>query len=181
MADFTVQPRVIRLGRKAIVDEKFRHLLGGSLKRDVHNRRTALTGNEAIQKDDQPFARLTGDDVQIEIGPVEAGLHNVIGFDLKRLGNLLRHRGCGGGGEGQHTADTQFPRERCQLQIVRPEIMAPFTDAVCLVHRQHRDLHLFQRPQESLVGKSFRGDEEHFQAAVAQIGIDLAGLFGGDA
>src|SRR5437588_231999 len=55
-----------------------------------------------------------------------------------------------------------------ELQVIGPEVMAPFRDAVRLVDREQRDLRLAELLQESLVVEALGRDVEQLQAAGAK-------------
>ncbi|OQC21505.1 MAG: hypothetical protein BWX70_03219 [Verrucomicrobia bacterium ADurb.Bin070] len=98
---------------------------------------------------------------QVKVRPREAGDR-----DRRRLArrfaqpqlpyDILAHVGCGGGGHGQHPYGAELGQHLFQIEVVRPEIMAPLTDAVRLVDREERYLGLRQYFSEPPVAKTLR-------------------------
>jgi hypothetical protein len=56
--------------------------------------------------------------------------------------DLVAHDGRGGGGAGEHARGGKLGQEAADLQVLGPEVVAPFADAVRLVdgHQRHRDV-----------------------------------------
>ena len=65
-----------------------------------------------------------------------------------------------------------------QLQVVGPEVVAPFRDAVRLVDREERDASARELREEALVVEALRRHVEELQRAVAESLADLTLLVG---
>ena len=56
-----------------------------------------------------------------------------------------------------------FVEKRAQLAIVRPEIMAPFADAMRLIDRDQRELDAVDQPPEAVECRALRSDIEEVE------------------
>ena len=94
-----------------------------------------------------------------EVGPREAVdvLRRVRG-QAEAGQDLVAHDGRGGGGAGEHARGGQLGEQAADLQVLRPEVVAPFADAVRLVDGHQRDGHVAQQAAEALEDEPLRGD-----------------------
>ena len=80
--------------------------------------------------------------------------------------DVVLHAGSGGGGEGDDGGGPQPGQAAAQQPIVGPEVVAPFRDAVGLVHGDERGRAAGQRLGEAGDAEALGGDEEEVEPAV---------------
>ena len=90
-----------------------------------------------VQTADQEIELLfgiAGSDMQAQIRSIKSG-SNDIGFrNAEGVGDVRRNGWRSRGGQRQHLGNVQIDGQTGEFQIVRPEIVAPFADAMRL-HR----------------------------------------------
>ncbi len=96
------------------------------------------------------------------------------GGDAEMAADFPRHFGRGGGGEGEHARDFQRAAELREFQVVGPEVMPPFGNAVCFVDGHQRDVELFDTLAERLVGQPLGGDVEQLDGTGFQFFVKSA-------
>ncbi len=111
---------------------------------------------------------LQGEDVEGEVGAVEAGAHGDGLAQTEARGDLLRDAGGGGGGGGHHGGAAEGRDGVVQAQVVGAEVVAPLGDAVGLVDDEEGDAALGEGVAEGGGGEALGGGE------------DERGLAGGD-
>ena len=117
-----------------------------------------------------------------QIGPVEAGDKAARLAQMQLLDNVLAHPGGGGGGQGHHRHAGKERAQLGKLPVFGPEIVAPFADAMGLVHGDQIDVPTLEILQETGQHQPFRRDVKKAVFALmkaAQPGARLAGGEGG--
>ncbi len=171
-------PRVVARDAQAASGQQVGGLLGRLAGAAVDDGRPVLlhghTGDER-----GPLARdralaVEAQDVEGEVGPVEAGAHP-LGFaqgqagddllgDLRRRGRRASH----------HRRVAELGDHRRQAQVVRAEIVAPLADAVGLVDDEQRERPVPQRGPERPAREALRRGEDDLGAAVADLAERIA-------
>ena len=109
----------------------------------------------------------------MQIGPIKAGLHYMLGRDGELGGHieldLLGRRG----GQQQDQRDIQLLAVLRQLEVIGPEVVAPFGDTVRLIDHQHRQGDLLNKLPEAFVFKAFNRDHQDLGLARAHIANHL--------
>ena len=153
--------------------EHRRDLLGRLARAAVDDRRAVLRVLEAGDER-RPLARDTAltverEDVETQVGPVEAGPHT-LGFPEAEPGDDLlcdlRRRGRGA---GHRRRVAELADDRGQSQIVGPEVVAPLGHAVRLVDDEQRDRPLRDRVAEGGRGEPLGGGEDDRRGAAADV------------
>ena len=157
-----VQPRVVRQGGDTVVVQPRGcglHALAGQA---VDDPGLALVlGADQVQQ--LIAGTVLGFDPVLDVGPVEVR-DEVLGLpQLQALGDLPM-RGAGGRGRQGDPGDVRERMgEHRQAQVVRAEVMAPLSDAVCLVDREQGDPGPTQQVQGARQDQPFRGHVEQVQ------------------
>ncbi len=89
------------------------------------------------------------DDGEIQIGAIETRHYQILGLDGEFGLHVCHDRRGGGGGEQQYLGNGEIAAMVRQLQVVGPKVVAPFRDAVRLVHHQQGERHLGDEAAES--------------------------------
>ena len=124
------------------------------------HRRTAERGQQARHLDRDVLAAEAVDEAQ--------------GREAELGGDVVLDAGRGGGGEGDDGGGPQQGQAAAQQPVVGPEVVAPFRDAVGLVHRQERGGAPGQGLREAGHAEPLGGEEEEVEAAVLVGGEGLA-------
>src|SRR6266545_3352712 len=74
----------------------------------------------------------------------------------------------------------RLPKVGTDLQVVGPEVVAPFADAVGLVHRHQGDAEVSEQAAETRIGEALRGDVGQLEGAGPDAAETLAHLRGGE-
>ena len=90
-------------------------------------------------------------------------------FDAEEAADIAQHLGRGGGRQRQHPLGPAELGEAGQPQIIGPEVVAPFRDAMGLIDGEQRDRRPLDRLAEPLVDEPFRGDVQQLQPARADL------------
>jgi len=107
-------------------------------------------------------------DMIADVGPVETG------DDQPVLGNAELGQNVGarppvrGRGQRQSRHLRMIVEEAFELAVVGTEVVPPFADAMRLVDRDQRQLHLDGQAPEAIEGRPFRCDIEEIQLAVPE-------------
>mmetsp|Transcript_111437 Transcript_111437/g.193362 ORF Transcript_111437/g.193362 Transcript_111437/m.193362 type:complete len:212 (-) Transcript_111437:632-1267(-) len=115
-------------------------------------------------------------DVQLQVGSVEAGVHNVVRADRELRRNPLQHCLVGGCGQQHHLLDPKLPPHQPQLEVVWPEVVTPLRDAVGLVNGQQADRVRAHGGQEALSRCLLRGHVQHFENSLGHLLAQLVPL-----
>ena len=109
----------------------------------------------------------------MEIGPVEAGDENVVGFE-RELRRDVGSRGCvGGGGDGQAGDLRPATSQLAEGAVLGAELVAPLADAVSFIDREQGPVDFVSRMQEPVGDHAFRGDIEDIEGAGAEFSQDI--------
>ncbi|MEX0641416.1 MAG: hypothetical protein WD468_01880 [Pirellulales bacterium] len=86
-------------------------------------------------------------------------------------GELIPHKHLrrGRGRQRQQSLGTATARELHQLEIVGAEVVPPFRDAMCLVHREQPHAHLLDSPAKPLILKPLGSHVEQPQRPAAHL------------
>ena len=122
-----------------------------------------------------------------QVGAFEASFEQVAPFESQSVLDIVRHRRRSRGRKGDDRSVHQFP-QFADAQVVRPEIIAPLGDAMCLVHHDIADVHHLQVGAEQAGAEPFGRQVEELEVAVGGVvqrqvhlvpvhaGIDAQGL-----
>ena len=174
-----IQPRMIGTG----ADADGLQLIGALL-------RTLLQGDVddgggcgiAAQFVTQPTIAGTAgqrNDGEIQIGAIETCHHQILGLDGKFGLHVCHDRRGGGGGEQQYLGNGEIAAMVRQLQVVGPKVVAPFRDAVRLVHHQQGERHLGDEAAKALVLEALHRDHQDLELAVTGLLHHPPTLLGG--
>jgi hypothetical protein len=156
---------VVRARRETRLGEEIRDAQRGSLKRHIDDARPGRTAAHAFE---QQRVALRGRDrrrQQRQIRPVEAR-HDRVGLvDAEPRADVVDDGGRGRRRQRQHALGAELAGALGELQVVRPEVVAPLGDAVRLVDREERDLRGRELPEEALVVEALRRDVEQLELA----------------
>jgi hypothetical protein len=114
-------------------------------------------------------AAWTGVKRRVRFSRVEAGADGALGRDVEAAADVVEHFRRGGGRERQGALGAAELPEGGQLQVVGAEVVAPFGDAVGLVHREERHLHPGDRLPEALVVEALGRHVEEAHGALADV------------
>ena len=162
------QSRMIRRCRKPLRLEKCRNLFGSFLPRDIDHGRT-IDRRQTLKQNRFSLGRRAGGDAQIKIRPVKPERDMILLCDPKRAPDVRRNFRRRGRGQGQHSGNFQPPAKPRDLEVVRPEIVTPFGNAVGLIHRDHRHIPSPHPLAKPLVGQPLRRDVQHPQPPGIQV------------
>ena len=101
---------------------------------------------------------------EVQVGPVEAGGHNLRGPEAQHLDDvrLYLSRGCGGKST-HHRPRRKLLQKFRDLQVTGPKILAPLGHAVCFIHRHQGNSSSSQGRQKGRRRQPLRG---HIQQLV---------------
>ena len=119
-----------------------------------------------------------GLDLDAQVGAVEAAHEFVGGLKAQRGGDVLPDALRGGGGQGQAHGARELVAHGRQLAVLRPEVVAPFRDAMRLVDRQAVQIGGFQQTERARHQQRFRRDVQQLDLAAAHAGHVLLVLLG---
>ena len=128
---------------------------------------------------DDLFVRLhLGADLVVEVGAIKRGLHHERTLDGEVLLNVLLHlgRGCGRQRDDGDVAPLKIGdglQRGADLAVFGAEVVAPFRDAMRLIHRHEADLHTADELDELLARKRLRRDVEQLEFAAEGLELDL--------
>ncbi len=164
---FRFQSGVIRLRHDAVCVQLCGHGIGHLAARAIDD---PAVVRPVLQELEQLIVgrRLRHDPVS-QVRPVETGdvAPRVVQFQL--LQDIVPHPLGRGRGQGHDRNVWQYLPQPGQLAIFRPEIVAPFADAMRFVDRDLRDFPLFHLLDERLEHESLRRDVEEAELAVVQV------------
>jgi hypothetical protein len=115
-------------------------------------------------------------DMVADVRPVEAGEDQPVFGDAELdedIGARLPVRGRGEG-EAGHARETL--QQRPQQPVIRPEIVAPFRDAMRFVDRDQRERHVLQQLAEAVARCPFRRRIEEVELAGAEAADGLLAI-----
>ena len=171
---------VVGAGRHPGAQQGRGHVLGGLLQRDVDDGGPGAPGGEPLEEQGVAVGGEDGGEVERQVRAVEAGADGAVGRDVEAAADVGEHLRRGGGGQGQGALGAAELGEVGQLQVVGAEVVAPFGDAVRLVHREQRHRNPRDRLAEALVVEALGSDVEEAQRALAQVVHDGAHLVAGE-
>ena len=115
-------------------------------------------------------------DRKVEVGSVKGELMVVVRGDVEVVANVpgnLRRRCCR---EAENPLNLKLFGEAGEFEVVGPEVMSPFRNAVGFIDGKKRDGEFFQTMAKFLIGETFRCDIEKFNLIRIQILIECAGF-----
>jgi hypothetical protein len=116
---------------------------------------------------------------QGEVRPGEAADHlRRFGAEAETDDDLVAHDRRGRRGAGQHPRRPELLEESADLQVLRPEVVAPLADAMGLVDRDERRREARGEGAEARVGETLGGDVGELEGAGPQPREPLAHLVG---
>ena len=155
----------------------FRRFLQGDID-DAGTRRIAF---DRGQQHPVPFRIADRRTDETEVGAVETRAYGAVGRDIEQPADIIQHRWCGGGCQGQDAFCTELTGKAGQFEVVGTEVVPPLRDAVGLIHREQGDIDLIQRCAETFVVEAFRGHVEQTQLAASELSHNLPVLIGTEA
>ena len=175
---FGVQAGVVRKGLDAVDGKHLGHFLH-------------LFTTEAV--DDAAFAGVLADEADdvllrlhfvphfvIEIGPVEGGLEHPGVLDAEILEDVALHFQGGGSRQGDDGSRLDLVDDGTDFPVFGTEVMAPFGDAVGLVHSVEGDFDFLQQGDVLFFGEGLGGDVQQFGDAAEQVLLDFLDLDAGE-
>ena len=125
---------VVMVSANAALLQLFGDILGRFPGKRVHNARPPRVFRVDKIGDGIHGALLLLHNLVIQVGPVEALGEFVASVDAKIVlyvhDNVLRRGRC----QSHHRDTGELPPERAKLLVIGPEVVAPLTDAVCLIN-----------------------------------------------
>ena len=112
---------------------------------------------------------------ELEVGSVEAGHHHDRVAHAQAGGDVVSHRGRGGGGEGRDRRAAAGLDGAVQETVVGSEVVAPAGDAVGLVDDQPADAEALQPGQEAWPREPLGCDVQQAQPSLLRL-FELAHL-----
>ena len=173
-AGFRVQAGVIGEGLDAVDGEQlgqFLHLLAAQAVDDA-----GLAGVLADEADDVLLGVHLVADLVVEVRAVEGGLEDGGVGDAEVLEDVALDLGRGRRGEGDDRGRLDVLDDGPDLPVFRPEVVAPFGDAVRLVHGIERDVDLLQEGDVLFLGEGFRSDIQELGDPAQQVLPDFGDL-----
>ncbi len=169
-----VQPGVIDDGLEPLGRKKIGQPLRSRPRGAIDD---AVLAAPRLQEMLQLFPRLVlGREGERNIRPVE-GMDENLRFRAKQpLRDLGAHEAVGGGGEGDHLHLTEFFDALPDHAVFRAEIMAPFADAMGLVHGDAPDAGAGKRLDQPVHRQPLRRQEQKLQLSRADLRPGFAGL-----
>ena len=150
---------------------QFLHLLAAEAVDDA-----GLAGVLADEADDVLFGVHLVADLVVEVRAVEGGLEDGGVGDAEVLEDVALDLGRGRRGEGDDRGRLDVLDDGPDLPVFRAEIVAPFGDAVRLVHGVEGDVDLFQEGDVLFLGQGFRGDVQELGDPAQEVLPDLGDL-----
>jgi len=117
-------------------------------------------------------------DAVAQVGPVETGAEGRAAIGEQRLGDLGARAGLGGRGQGDARQIREALGKLPELEILRPEIVAPLRDAMRLVNGDQRQRAGLEQGEGTRLHQALRGNVEQIQPAAAQVVFNRAPAFG---
>ena len=71
-------------------------------------------------------------------------LHHIVFSNAELSTNISLYLQGGGGGERQNPRNSQLTTDRCELEVIRSEIMTPLRNAMRLINRDQGDFYAFK-------------------------------------
>ena len=167
-----IQTGMVIGSRKAHLLKGLSHLRGLPAAADINNPATAHFADDTPQT---AHLVLVLNHVINQIIPFEALLENLLGPDPQFFLNIFHHIGRSGRGQSQQRHTGQHGAKFGNLQIGRPEIIAPLGNTMGFIHSQKADLHPLQMSQKHLVPASFG---RHIQELVTSVNRSVQYQFG---
>ncbi|MDT4848206.1 hypothetical protein FQZ97_822920 [compost metagenome] len=166
---------VVGAGGDATLAQALGDLFGSLLQGHVDDGRLSGARRQPVHQAAQLVVAGHRLDQQVEVAAVETGGDHIgIGDDELAL-HVGDHRRRRGGGQQQHLGNAELALVLGQLEVVGTEVVAPFGDAVRLVHHQQGNRHLLDKAAEALVLQALHRDHQDLQLAGARPGHDLGG------
>ena len=165
---FGIQTGVVREGLDAVDAQclgHFLHLLTAEAVNDA-----GFAGILADEADDVFFRIHLVPHFVIQIGPIEGRFEHPGVLDAEVLEDVALHFGRGRGGEGDHRRRLDLVYDGADFPIFRTEVVAPFGDAVGLIHGVEGDFDFLQERHILLFGEGFRRHIQQFGDALEKIG-----------
>ena len=173
-AGFRVQAGVVGEGLDAVDGQQlgqFLHLLAAQAVDDA-----GLAGVLADEADDVLLGIDLVADLVVEVRAVEGGLEDGGVGDAEVLEDVALDLGRGRRGEGDDRRRLDVLDDGPDLPVFRPEVVAPFGDAVRLVHGVEGDVDLFQEGDVLFLGQGFRRDVQELGDPAQEVLPDLGHL-----
>ena len=111
-----------------------------------------------------------------DVGPVEPGGEDRRGLDVQPSAHVLASLVVGGRRERHERDAGEEIAQLSQLDVLRPEVVAPLADAVRLVDREQGDLHRPKRREEARHHEALGRDIQHAEAPRPQFPQDVRGV-----
>ena len=159
---FIVQPRMVKQCRYSACREKPANLLATLAAPDIDNGRAWHAIEDMLHLAYLVFG------ITHHIGQIaahETHAEYIVRGEQQFVLYVVRHlqRGCGRKSQYRHSRQ-QFPYLR-YLQIGRTEVITPLRNAMSLIYRYHRHLHVPDFLQENLCGQPFGRDIEELETS----------------
>ena len=164
---------VVGGGGHAALAQRSGELLGLPARRDVDDprlRRRLHRVHQRTQLALGPPLAVEALDREPDVGPVEAAHEHGRIAQPEPLDDLLAHRRRRRRGEGEDRGPPERLRRRSDAQVLGPEVVAPFGDAVRLVDHQQRRMCHRQLGQHVLVGELLGGQEQELERILGELG-----------
>ena len=101
-------------------------------------------------------------DRKVEVGSVKGELMVVVRGDLEVVANVLGNLRCRCCREAENPLNLKLFGEAGEFEVVGPEVMSPFRNAVGFIDGKKRDSEFFQTMAKFLIGETFRCDIKKF-------------------
>ena len=164
-----VHAGMIGPGSQPGLDQPLGQFFGRALQRDVDDRRPRFALGQGGK---ELLVALGGRDRRAEQGqirPIKTRADGAAGVDVEEAADIAQHLGRGGGRQRQHPLGPAKLGEAGQPQIIGPEVVAPFRNAVGLIDGEQRDRRPLDHLAETLVDEPFGGDVQQPQPARADL------------
>ena len=144
-----------------------RHLIHPLPRRTINDPRLPL-GDHLPQPRILLTMILRLNDVQTQIGTLKSSHRQKRIPQVQHLHDVPPHLRRRRRRQGHHLRPPQLLQRHPQSNVVRPEVMPPLRQTMCLIHRKQRNFHLLQRPQKGHTPKPFRRDIHQLKLATLQ-------------
>jgi hypothetical protein len=139
MALGRAQLAVVQADGEALSGQRGVHLLGGAHGGGVDDAGLLATPQHILQGLQLVVGLGQGQHGVVQVAAPDAGIDGAAAADVQQPRDFRGGLGRRGGGQCQHRRLAERAQRRPDLQEGRPKVMAPFDDAVGLVHRHRRD------------------------------------------
>lgn len=161
-AYFRSQTSMVGAGGKAVFVEETREGFRAKLQGGVDDGGLVRRVFESFKKVIPAVGICERGDRKLEVGSVKGQLMVIVRGDLEVVANVFRNLRCRCCREAENPLNPKLLGEAGEFEVVGPEVMSPFRNAVCFIDGKKRDGEFFQTMAKFLIGETFGCDIEKF-------------------